>query len=147
MLQTAHQSAAYPGNFGRVQRKILFLCHFYGNRDKLGQMGVAAKTPAADADSSQDFCLIPHADLPQLNPCFEHTRQILYQLPEVNPSVCCKIKQHFVIIKSIFRINELHIQSVLADLFLADTESFFFLPLICRFLLVIPFRGYPQHRL
>ena len=143
MLQAAHQPAAHTGYFGGIQGKILFLRHFNGYRHKFRQVGMAAKPPPADTDPSQDFGFIPHADLTQFDPRLKHTCQILYQLPEVDPSVCCKIKQHFIVIKGIFRINELHVQPMLADFFLADTEGFFFLPFICRFLLIIPLGGNP----
>ena len=88
---------------------------------------MAAQLPAAYSDAAPDLRLIPDTDLAQLDPCAEHAGQVLYQLPEVDPSVCRKVEQYLIVVKCVLRVDELHVQPVLADLLLADTEGFFFL--------------------
>ena len=109
-------------------------------------MGMAAKRSSADTDTSQNLCLIPDTDLAKFDSGTENSCQILYQLTEINSSVCCKIKQYFIIIKSIFHINELHFQLVFADLFQTDFKSFFFFLFILLCLSGILLRCHPHDR-
>src|SRR5699024_11456821 len=85
---------------------------------------MAAQLSAADSNPSKDFGFISHTDLPKFDPGLKHSRQILYQFSEVNPSVCCKVKQDFIIIKCILYIDKLHFQSMFPYFFLTDLVSF-----------------------
>ena len=147
MLQTAHQSSAHAGNFARIQGKVLLLRHLDGNRNKLGQMAVTAKHSAADADSAQNLRLVAHADLAQLDSRFKNACKVFYQLAEIHTSVRRKIEQNLIVVKGIFRIDQLHFQTVLADFFLTDLKRFFFFCLISGFLLVVALCRHAQHRL
>ena len=106
---------------------------------------MTAQRSAADADSAQNLRLVAHADLAQLDPRFENTCKILYQLSEIHSSVCRKIKQNLIVVKGIFRIDQLHFQTVLVDLFLTDLKRFFFFCLISGFLLVVALCRHAQH--
>src|SRR5699024_3287947 len=101
-----------------------------GNRSELRQIGMAAEGTAADTDASQDFGLIPDADLAQFNPGLEDRGQILYQFPEVHPPVRGNIEQDFVVVKGVFRVDELHVQIVGGDLLLTDLKSLLLFPSI-----------------
>ena len=87
---------------------------------------MTAQRSSADTDSSHDLSLISHTYLAQLDAGLKYTCKILYQLSEVNSSICRKIKQHLIIIECIFRIDQFHFQVVFFDLFLADLKCFFF---------------------
>ena len=93
---------------------------------------MTAKRSAADADSAQNLRLVAHADLAQLDSGLKHACKVFYQLAEIHPSVRRKIEQNLIVVKGIFRIDQLHFQTVLADLFLTDLKRFFFFCLICR---------------
>ena len=108
---------------------------------------MTAERPAADADASDDLCLIPDADLPKLYPGLKDCRQIFYQFPEIDPSVRRKIKQHLIIIKSIFRIDQLHLQIMLPDLLQTDPKRLLFLLTVCGLLLDILLGRQSEHRL
>ena len=110
-------------------------------------MGIAAQRSSADADTAQDLGLITDTDLPKLNTGLEHRCQIFHQFTEINSSVSGKVKQHFVIIKGVLCIDELHLQPMLLDLFLADLKCFFFFFLIGCCLLVILLCCHTDHRL
>ncbi len=116
IFKAAHQTAADTGNLGRIQGKVLFLGHFDGNRDKIRQIGMAAKGSAANTDTAQDLGLIPDADLAQLDPGTENPCQILYQIAEIHAAIRCKIEKDLTVIKGIFCVDELHIQLMAADL-------------------------------
>ena len=88
---------------------------------------MAAKRSSADADTSKQFCLIPHTDLTKLDTCLKYGCQIFYQITEIDSAVRREIKQDFVVIESIFRIDQLHIQLMFADLLGTDTHSILFL--------------------
>ena len=48
---------------------------------------MATKRPSADSVASENFRLIPHANLTQLNSCTENTCKILYQIAEIHSAV------------------------------------------------------------
>ena len=62
---------------------------------------MAAQRAAADTDTSENLRLISHTDLTQFDTCLEDRCQIFYQFPEIDSSVCGKIKQDLVIVKRI----------------------------------------------
>ena len=126
VFQATHQSSADTRNLRRVQGQVLLFCHLDRNRCKLGQIRMAAKRSAADANSAEDLCLIADTDLAKLDSRLKDSRQILYQLTEINSSVGGKVKQHLVIVKRILCIDQLHLQVVRPDLLLADFKRFFF---------------------
>ena len=88
---------------------------------------MSAKRSSADADTSKQFCLIPHTDLTKLDTCIKYGCQIFYQITEIDSAVRREIKQDFVVIKRIFCIDQLHIQLMFADLLGTDTHSILFL--------------------
>ena len=53
-----------------------------------------------------------------------YKRQILYQLAKINSSVRCKVKKNFIVVESVFYINQLHVQLVFIDFLLADFQCF-----------------------
>ena len=108
---------------------------------------MAAQASSTDSYAPQNLCLIPDSDLAELNPGTEYACQILNQLPEIDPPVCSKIKQHLIVVKRIFCLNQLHLQAVLPNLFLADTEGFLLLLPVGRLPRVILRRRNPDHRL
>ena len=87
---------------------------------------MTAKLSAADADSPKNLSLISYSDLAKFDSCLKDSCQVLDQLTEINSSICRKIKQHFVIVKCILRINQFHFQTMFADFFLADFKCIFF---------------------
>ena len=147
IFQTAHQTAADTADLHRIQREILLLRHLDRYRRKIRQKRLAAQRPAADADSAENLGLVAHTDLPQLDTRLEHRREIAHQLTEINPSVRGKIIQHLIVIKCIFRTDQLHWKPVLSDLLQADLISLFLLLVIVCLPLVIFLRGNPDHRL
>ena len=64
VFKTAHQSAAGAAYFYWIQRQALLLCHFYRNRLKVAEKGLAAKRSAADAEAAEHFGFVSHAYLP-----------------------------------------------------------------------------------
>ena len=100
---------------------------------------MTAERSAADSDAAHHLSLIPDTDLAQLYSGAEYRCQILYELPEVNSAVRCKVKQQLVSVKGILCIHQLHLKAVLDDFLLADGKCLFFLFLISlnRFLILV----------
>ena len=94
---------------------------------------MTAQRPSTDTDSTYDLGFVPDTYLTQLDPGLKYRRQILYQLTEINPSICGKIKQNLVIIEGILHIDQLHLKTVLANFFLADPERLFLFDFIIFF--------------
>ena len=107
---------------------------------------MAAKRSPADTNTAQNLRLIPDADLPKFDPRLKNRSQILDQLAEIYPSVRRKIKQYFIVVKSIFRINQLHLQIVLSDLLKTNLESLFFPLFVVSLLLIVLRRCHTQYR-
>ena len=59
---------------------------------------MTAQLSAADSYPAENFCLISYADLPEFDPGFKYSRQILYQFSEINPPVSSEIKQDFIML-------------------------------------------------
>ena len=70
--------------------------------------------------------------------------QIFNQFTEVNPSIRCKIKQKFIIIKCILCLYQFHLQFVLVDLLIADTVRFLFFAPVFRLFFLILFGCHPD---
>ena len=126
IFQTAHETSAAARYFGRVQGQVLFLGHLDGDRCELAQVCMAAERPSADPDPSEDLCLVTDTDLTQLDPRAEYARQILYQVAEVDAAVRCKVEKDLAVVKCIFRLDQLHLQTAFQDLLSADLIRFFF---------------------
>ena len=144
MLQTAHQPAAGAGDLGGIQGQTLFLCHLDGNRLEISQIALAAEFPAANAQPPQELCLVPDANLPQLDAGAEHACQILHQFPEIHPVFRRKVKQQLAVVEGAFHLHQLHIQLPEPDLFLADPEGVLFLFLVLCHHCQILRRGKPD---
>ena len=132
VFQTAHQPSAGAGNLRRVQGQILLLRHLDGDGDEIRHIRAAAERPSADADAAEHLCLIAHADLAQLDPGFEDGCEILDQTPEIDAAVGREIKQDLFAVKRVLRADQLHVEAVFTDLFLADGECG------ARFFLIFP---------
>src|SRR5699024_2731794 len=104
-----------------------------------------AQRPSADSHSAEDLCLITHTNLAQFDTRLKHSRQILDQLTKIDSSVCRKIKEHLVVVKGILRIDQLHLQLMGTDFFLADFKGFLFFSAVCLFLGVILRRRQANH--
>ena len=85
---------------------------------------MAAQTSSTYTDSTKNLRFITNTDLSKFNTCFENCCEILYKLTEINSAVCRKIKQYFIVIKCIFRIYQLHLQTMLTNLLLTDFKRF-----------------------
>ncbi|MPN14147.1 hypothetical protein SDC9_161473 [bioreactor metagenome] len=145
VFQAAHQPPAGAGNLGGVQAEVLGLGHFNRNRQKRVQKLGAAKGPPADAESADHFRLVPHANLPQLDPRPKHSGQIPHQLPEVHPPVGGKIKDNFGPLKAKGNVYQLHVQPVVLNFLLTDVKGLA-LPLAVVFHGVpVVFRGHADH--
>ena len=119
--------------------------HFDRYGDKVVHELIAAEGPAADAQATQHFRLVPHTDLPQLNAGVEGGSQILHQLPEIHPTIGGKEKQDLVAIKGAFHPHQLHLQPVLGDFLLANGEGIL-LPFPGQLQAAsVVFRGQAQH--
>ena len=82
--QAAEKTPTNSGNFGRIEKKILFFGHAGGNRHKLLQIASAAADHAAVAHSPYHLCFMAYADLAQLDAGAVFTHQILDQITKVN---------------------------------------------------------------
>ena len=145
ILKAAHQSSAGSGDLGRIERKILFLCHLDRNRREVAQVGGAAEFSAADPHTAQHLRLIAYADLPQLDPHAEYRSQVFHQIPEIDSPVRGKIKKDLASVKGILRIHQLHVKVMLSHLFPADVQSLFFFCPVFLNLLRIFLRRDPDH--
>ena len=108
---------------------------------------MTAQWPSTNTDSTTDLGLISHADLTKFNTGAEHTSQIFYQFPEINSSICCKIKKQFIVVKCIFCIDQFHLKSMLVDLFITDLICFFFLFTVLCLRLFVLFGCHSQNAL
>ena len=66
---------------------------------------MTAERSAAYSNTSHHLGLIPDTDLTKLDSRAEYRCQILYELPEVNSAVCCKVEQQLVSVKGILCIH------------------------------------------
>ena len=98
---------------------------------------MTAEASATDTDTAHDLRLITDTNLAQFDTCLEYRSQILHQLTEINSSVCCKVKKDFIVVKCIFRINQLHLQFVLGNLLKADLKCVFLFLFILAFNLIV----------
>ena len=99
---------------------------------------MAAQRAAAYADPPHNLGFVPDADLAQLDSGLEYAGQILYQLPEINPSVRCKIKENLIVVKGILCVDQLHLQAMIPDFVQTNPKRFLLLLPVCGFLLDIP---------
>ena len=118
--QAAHQTAAAAADLGGVEGKALLLGHPDGHRLEILQKPAAAEGLAAQADASHHLALVPHADLPQLDPHVEGAGQVLHQLPEVHPAVGGEVEGDFGVVGGILHLDQLHLQAVAVDALPAD---------------------------
>ena len=109
IAQAAHQAAAAAGYLGGVERKRLHLRHFRGHRLEIFQELAAAVRPAADAYAADHLCLVPDADLAQLDSVAEDARKILYQFAEVDPPVGGEEEHRLVPLEIALHIHQLHV--------------------------------------
>ena len=84
---------------------------------------MAAKRAAANAVTTQYFGLVANADLAQLDAGAEDAGQVFDQVAEIHAAVGREVEQHLAIVKSILRIDQLHLQAVRMDLLLTDAVS------------------------
>ena len=126
IAQTAHKPAAGTGNFLRIKRKVLFLCHLYRYLNEIRQKLFTAERSAADAETADKLCLIAYAYLTKLDSCFEYSRKVFYKLAEIDSSVGCEVENQLCIVKGLFHINKLHFKLSRGNLFLADSKGFLF---------------------
>ena len=94
---------------------------------------MTAETSSADTYSTENLCLITYTDLTKFDSGLENRCKILYQLAEIDSSVGGKIKQYFIIVKSILRIDQFHFQIMFTYLLLADFKRVFFFQTILFF--------------
>ena len=87
IAQTAQQPSAASRYLGRIQRQRLHLGHLRRDRTEIIQELAAAVRPSADSEAAQHLCLVPHADLPQLDARVQHRRKILDQRAEIHAPV------------------------------------------------------------
>ena len=72
--------------------------------------------------------------------------QILDKLTEIDSSIRRKIKQQLIVIKGVFCIDQLHLQFMLADLFLTDLECLMLFFFILPFQLLVILRRHTNDR-
>ena len=137
VLEAAHQTPADAGDLAGIEREILLLGHLDGDRDKITHPGMTAQRSAADAVAAQYFGLVADADLAQFDAGAEYACQVLDQVAKVHAPVRRKVKEHLAVVKSILRIDELHLEAVLPDLLLADAVGFFLLGAVAALGLVV----------
>ena len=94
---------------------------------------MTAETSSADTYSTENLCLITYTDLTKFDSGLENRCKILYQLAEIDSSVGGKIKQYFIIVKSILRIDQFHFQTMFTDFLLTDFECVFLFQTILFF--------------
>ena len=135
IFQAAHQPPAHAGNLRGVQGKALLLGHFDGDGLKIAQKSGAAQRATAQPQPAHHLCFVAHADLAQLDARAENGSQILDQHAEIHALVGCKIEQNLGIVERVLAADQLHLQLMLGDFFLADGQRFLFLGLIFKVML------------
>jgi hypothetical protein len=115
-VQAAKQPATGSGDFGRIQKKLLFFGHLNGHRLKFAHKEMAAANAAAIAYPAENLGFMPDPDLPELNPGSMLGNQYLDQFTKINPGRSCEVEDDLALIKSDLYIHQFHVQSQLADL-------------------------------
>ena len=108
---------------------------------------MTAEGSSTDTITTYYLGLVSDTDLSELNSCLKYCRKIFYQLSEIDSSISCKVKQNLVVIKSIFRIDKLHLKIVLFYLLKTNLEGLFLFFLIGLLLLVVLGAGGSEHSL
>ena len=145
IFQAAHQPSAGAGDLGGIQAEILGLGHLDGDGQEPVQKLGAAEGPPADAETAHHFGLVPDTDLTQLDPSPEHAGQIPHQLPEVHPAIGGKEENNLTAVKAGRYVHQLHFQTVIRDLLLADVEGLaLFFPIVIHGA-AVGVSGQPQH--
>jgi hypothetical protein len=108
ILEAAEQAAAPARDLGRVEREVLVFGQAEINGRQLLEPGGAAVFPAAATDAGQPGCLVPHADLPQLNPGAEQRSEIAHQRSEIDPLIGREVDGQLVPVPLPLGIAHLH---------------------------------------
>ena len=145
IFQAAHQPSAGAGDLGGIQAEILGLGHLDGDGQEPVQKLGAAEGPPADAETAHHFGLVPDADLTQLDPGPEHAGQIPHQLPEVHPTIGGKEENDLTAVKAGRYVHQLHFQTVIRDLLLADVEGLALFFSVVIYGAAVGVSGQPQH--
>ena len=138
--QAAHQAATDAGDLCRIEGQVLLLGHFDGDQiESIHKLG-ATELPSATPDAANHLGLIPHADLPHLNPHLEFCSQIPDQFPEINPLFRGEVKEGFRAVQEDLRLDQLHVHALLLDLLKTEVKGLLLqLPVSLKLLQV--FRG------
>src|SRR5690606_1417754 len=134
--QAAHQTAATSADLRRVERQPLVLRELERYRLQLGEPRRAAQLSAAAAHAAEQRGLVPHADLLQLDPGAERTREVPHELTEVDALLGREIDDELVAVELPFGFRHLHAELVL----LYERASLHADPV-----LVVPERVEPPH--
>ena len=145
IFQAAHQPSAGAGDLGGIQAEVLGLGHLDGDGQEPVQKLGAAEGPPADTETAHHFGLIPDADLTQFDAGTEHAGQIPHQLPEVHPAVGGEEKDDLAAVKAGGYVHQLHFQTVIRDLLLADVEGLALFFSVVIHGAAVGVSGQPQH--
>jgi hypothetical protein len=115
VLQAAHQPPACPGDAQRVHRQFLVLGHPDRHRLEVLEERRAAQVTAARPDPALQPCLVPGADLPQLNPRPQPAAQVTDQRAEVHPVRRAEVDDVHVLRADVVHRDDLHRQRVFPD--------------------------------
>ncbi len=119
--------------------------HFNGDRLQLVFYGVAAEISPAYAEPSNNFCLVPGADLPEFNSSFEHRGKVLYQLSEIHAAISGEVEYDLLIVEKVVNADELHIEFMLFYLLKSYFKGIFLFPLIITLFFQIFLCTSPQY--
>ena len=113
--QTAQQTIADPGYFGRIERQILLLGHLDRYGIKVFNKRGAAQFTTAGTDTAEHFRFMPDTDLAHFNPGPKLLNQVFDQSPKINPAVGGKIKNHLAAVEITLDPNKMHVQIMLVN--------------------------------
>ena len=121
--QAAEQASTLTGNLVGIQGQALLFGHFDRNRSEIGQKCTAAEFPTTDAEAAGEFGFVPYADLAHFDAGVKVVRQVLDQVPEIDPAVGGEIEHDLGTVEQIFGPHQLHIHFAFLDPLLAELEG------------------------
>ena len=112
VFQAAQQATAAAGDLRRVERKVLVLGHLDRYRHQFVGNDVAAQLPAAHAHIRQRSRASSRTPIWRSSiRIWKMPSQILDQVPEIDPAVGGEVEQDLVLVKGVFDIDQMHVQT------------------------------------
>ena len=102
---------------------MLVARHFQGYRLEFPQVLRTAEPFATQPDAVHPLCLVPNADLTQLDSRLERRGEVFHQLAEIDPLLGSEEKCNLVAVELHLHVDQLHVELARLDSAQADSQA------------------------